>query len=234
MNQQPEGGGWTVTPDPSRTRCPLVLLRRLLWIFCLLTPQSGSTLPLPLIAVFPQEGDPRGGSALARALRKAVSDSDHGLFEKDVTLLATPFFSPKASQPFLVNLCNALKRQQPPPAALISFVGPPLSFYVSLLGSHMKIPVIGMSRTYEDRPAKAARHHLTHGPGVADHWLKKEGSFWVPSVPNEMRVRYRSRQDDSLRVMLVLLHISFTAAPLQVKKRLCDASRKINFSLRAD
>ncbi|GIX68347.1 uncharacterized protein CDAR_319851 [Caerostris darwini] len=127
---------------------PLVLF---LWILCL---KSVNALPLHLIAVFPQEGDPKGGSALSRALRKAVSDSDNGLFERDVTLLATPFFSPRATNSLLVNLCNALKRQQPPPAALVSFVGPPLSFYVSLLGAHMKIPVMGMTRDYEDRPAK--------------------------------------------------------------------------------
>ncbi|GFU68453.1 hypothetical protein TNCV_3869451 [Trichonephila clavipes] len=30
----------------------------------------------------------------------------------------------------------------------------------------------------------------------------KEGSFWVPSVPNEMRVLNQSRQNDRLRVML--------------------------------
>ncbi|XP_055950590.1 glutamate receptor ionotropic, NMDA 3A-like [Argiope bruennichi] len=148
---------------------PLVLFRHLLWILCLFTPKSVSALPLHLIAVFPQEGDTRGGNALARALRKAVSDSDSGLFERDVTLLATPFFSPRASQPLLVNLCNALKRQQPPPAALVSFVGPPLSFYVSLLGSHMKVPVLGMTRSYEDRPAKSVHpYYLSLDPNAED------------------------------------------------------------------
>ncbi|GBN20236.1 hypothetical protein AVEN_220580-1 [Araneus ventricosus] len=149
---------------------PLVLLRHLLWILCLFTPKSVSALPLHLIAVFPQEGDTRGGNALARALRKAVSDSDSGLFERDVTLLATPIFSPRASQPLLVNLCNALKRQQPPPAALVSFVGPPLSFYVSLLGSHMKVPVLGMTRSYEDRPAKR------FVGGISEHPVERNGS----------------------------------------------------------
>ncbi|GFV57274.1 hypothetical protein TNCV_2822911 [Trichonephila clavipes] len=38
----------------------------------------------------------------------------------------------------------------------------------------------------------------------------REGSFWVPSVPNEKRVLNQSRQNDRLRVMLVLVHIDIT------------------------
>ncbi|GFX09142.1 hypothetical protein TNCV_4167211 [Trichonephila clavipes] len=40
--------------------------------------------------------------------------------------------------------------------------------------------------------------------------MSEEGSFWVPSAPNEMQVLNRSRQDDSLHVMLVLVHIDIT------------------------
>ncbi|GFU60281.1 uncharacterized protein TNCV_3404271 [Trichonephila clavipes] len=45
-----------------------------------------------------------------------------------------------------------------------------------------------------------------HGQG---HQRRKEGSFWVHSVSNA-RILYRSRQDDRLRVMLVLVHIDIT------------------------
>ncbi|GFY04495.1 hypothetical protein TNCV_4415831 [Trichonephila clavipes] len=44
--------------------------------------------------------------------------------------------------------------------------------------------------------------------------VTNEGSFWVPSIPDDMRVPYRSRQDDRLRVMLVLVHIDITPPQL--------------------
>ncbi|GFS53998.1 uncharacterized protein TNCV_3762101 [Trichonephila clavipes] len=51
---------------------------------------------------------------------------------------------------------------------------------------------------------------------------RREGSFWVPSVPNKMRVLNRSRQNDRLRLTLVLVHIDITPphTPLQVFRRI--------------
>ncbi|GFY09040.1 uncharacterized protein TNCV_4662311 [Trichonephila clavipes] len=42
------------------------------------------------------------------------------------------------------------------------------------------------------------------------HQCRKEGSFWVPSVPNECEYFTDHAKDDRLRVMLVLVHINIT------------------------
>ncbi|PRD34479.1 UNVERIFIED_CONTAM: hypothetical protein NCL1_14491 [Trichonephila clavipes] len=57
-----------------------------------------------------------------------------------------------------------------------------------------------------------------------DHQRRKEGSFWVPSVPDDMRARYRSRQD---RVMLVLVHKDITPphTPLPVFRRIGERTK---------
>ncbi|GFU17729.1 lama1 [Trichonephila clavipes] len=62
---------------------------------------------------------------------------------------------------------------------------------------------------------------------------RKEGSFWVTSVSNEMQVLNRSRQNDRLRMMLVLVHIDITPphTPLPLFRRIGE--RTIPYSWRA-
>ncbi|GFX86307.1 hypothetical protein TNCV_2561891 [Trichonephila clavipes] len=60
------------------------------------------------------------------------------------------------------------------------------------------------------RRVKGAAHITTGSP-------MKEGRFDLVTFYSErMRVRYRSRQNDRLRVMLVLVHIDIT--PPQIKQ----------------
>ncbi|GFT01756.1 uncharacterized protein TNCV_4205631 [Trichonephila clavipes] len=105
----------------------------------------------------------------------------------------------------------------------------------------MIIAITGVSVTHwiiDKNASKAVRSdqrhlgvdlHKTHFVGIC----RKEGSFWVPSVPNEMRVLNRSRQNNSLRVMLVLVHIDITPphTPLPVFQRIGE--RTIPYSWRA-
>ncbi|GFV45089.1 uncharacterized protein TNCV_3339341 [Trichonephila clavipes] len=64
--------------------------------------------------------------------------------------------------------------------------------------------------------------------------LLKEGGLVLGTFRSErMRVLYRSRQDDHLRVMLVLVHIDITPphTPLLVFRRICE--QRIPYSWRA-
>lgn len=99
------------------------------------------------MALFPP-GPEKG--PLTKALRKAVSDADSSLFERDVSLQATSFFNTSSPEVLLKELCENLKGQRPPPTALLSFVKSPVSFYVAMVGAHTRIPVIGVTNGYED------------------------------------------------------------------------------------